>query len=175
MDVSVRAVVRALVLGFVLLPGSTPLVASAQELVYLVRHAERADQGAPGGQMQTQTDPLLSAAGEARAKRLAAMLRDAGVTSVFATEYRRTQDTARPLAAGLGLEVSVNPARDTAGLVARLRDRHADGVVLLVGHSNTVPDIIKALGGPDVTIEDLEYDNLFIFIPATQTLSRIRY
>ncbi len=72
------------------------------------------------------------------------------------------------------MEAVPNPARDTDGLVARLRAEHAGGVVLLVGHSNTVPAIIKALGGPDVTIGDMEYDNLFIFVPATRTLSRIR-
>jgi broad specificity phosphatase PhoE len=152
-----------------------PVEASGQQLVYLVRHAERADQAAPGGQMQAQTDPLLSAAGEARANKLAAMLKDAGITAIFATEYHRTQDTAQPLAAALGMEAVPNPARDTDGLVARLRAEHAGGVVLLVGHSNTVPAIIKALGGPDVTIGDMEYDNLFIFVPATRTLSRIRY
>ena len=155
---------------------SAALPAAAQpQLVYLVRHAERADQTPAGANMQAQTDPLLSAAGEARAARLAAMLKDAGITAIFATEYHRTQDTARPLAAALGIEVGENPARDTDGLVARLRAAHAGDVVLLVGHSNTVPAIIKALGGPDVAIAETEYDNLFIFVPATGTLSRIRF
>jgi len=162
-------------LAFLPLTVLVPAGASAQQLVYLVRHAERADQGAAAGGMQAQSDPLLSAAGEARARRLATMLADAGIKAVFATEYRRTRDTAVPLAAEIGLEVQTNPARDTAGLVARLRADHAGEIVLLVGHSNTVPEIIKALGGPEVTIGELEYDNLFVFIPATNTLSRIRY
>ncbi len=153
----------------------TPASAAAQQIIYLVRHAERADQAAPGGAMQAQTDPLLSAEGEARARRLAAMLKDAGISAVYATEYRRTQDTVKPLAAAVGLEVRSNPARDTDGLVARLRAEHAADVVLVAGHSNTVPAIIKALGGPDLTIAEMEYDNLFVFVPATRTLSRIRF
>jgi broad specificity phosphatase PhoE len=148
---------------------------SAQQLVYLVRHAERADQGAPAGQMMAQTDPPLSIVGEARANQLAAMLRDAGITAVFASEYRRTQDTVKPLAARLRLEVQAHPARDTEGLVARLRSAPAAGVVLVAGHSNTLPDIIKALGGPEITIAEAEYDNIFIFVPATKALTRIRY
>jgi hypothetical protein len=47
--------------------------------------------------------------------------------------------------------------------------------VLVIGHSNTLPIVIKALGGPDVTIPDREYDNLFIFVPATKTLTRVRF
>src|SRR5262249_39239458 len=61
-----------------------PAVAFAQKLVFVVRHAERADAG-----MQAQTDPPLSAAGEARAQRLAAMLADTGVKDIFATEFKR--------------------------------------------------------------------------------------
>ena len=64
----------------------TPAVSLAQKLVFVVRHAERADTG-----MQAQTDPPLSAAGESRAQKLAAMLADAGVKDVFATEFKRTQ------------------------------------------------------------------------------------
>lgn len=153
-----------------------PAVAGAQQIVFLVRHAERADMAAPGqAAMQAQADPLLSAAGEARAARLAAMLGDAGISAVFATEYRRTRDTAQPLAGRLGLTVETVAARDTEALVGRLRSDYADRIVLLVGHSNTVPAVIRALGGPELTIADDEYDNLFVVVPATGTVTRIRY
>ena len=150
-----------------------PVAASAQKLVFVVRHAERAD--STSGKMQMQTDPPLSAAGEARAGKLAAMLADAGIGAIFVTEYRRTQDTAKPLADKLGLELQKIPAADTAALVRRLHDEHADDIVFIVGHSNTVPAVIKALGGPDVTIAEGEYDNLFILVPGTGTISRIRF
>jgi len=145
----------------------------AQKLVFIVRHAERADAAAP--QMQGQADPPLSSAGEARAAKLAGMLADAGIKAIFATEYRRTQDTARPLATRLGLNLERVPARDTKALVTKLQSEHAGDIVFVVGHSNTVPGIIKSLGGPEVTIADDEYDNLFIVVPATGTMTRLRF
>ena len=149
-----------------------PSLASAQHLVIVVRHAERADGGMSAAK---QTDPLLSGEGEARAKRLAAMLAESGITAIYATEYRRTQDTAKPIADRLGLKVQTQKGQDTAGLVAMLKVRHAKDVVLLVGHSNTVPEIIKALGGPAFKIPDDEYDTIYFLVPATGTLSKIRY
>jgi broad specificity phosphatase PhoE len=152
-----------------------PAVASAQKLLFVVRHAERADAGAAAGQMQAQTDPALSAVGAARAARLATMLADAGVTAIYATEYRRTKDTAGPLAAKVGVAVQSMGAREQDALIQKLKSSHADDVVLLVGHSNTVPAIIKAFGGPEFTMGEDEYDSLFIVVPATGTMTRIRY
>jgi broad specificity phosphatase PhoE len=145
----------------------------AQKLVFVVRHAERAD-GGPG-QMQAQPDPPLSAAGIARAEQLASMLADAGIQAIFATEYRRTADTAKPLASKLGLEISKTAAKDSSALLSELRSRHGNQVVLVVGHSNTVPAIIKALCGAALTIGDDEYDNLFIVVPENRTMTRIRF
>jgi broad specificity phosphatase PhoE len=137
--------------------------AFAQQTVIVVRHAERADGGVTaGGSSMTAApaDPALSAAGEARAAKLADMLRDAGVAAVYATEYRRTADTGRPLAKARGLDVRQMAARDTAALAARLKAEHAKDVVVVIGHSNTVPEIISALGGPTITMRDDEYDAL---------------
>jgi broad specificity phosphatase PhoE len=152
-----------------------PAVAQAQKLVLIVRHAERADGGAAAGQMQAQTDPPLSPAGEARAAKLAGMLADAGITAIYGTQFRRTRDTAAPLASKLGIAIRTSPSRETDALVASLRAEHAAGVVLIVGHSNSVPALIKAFGGPDVTIGENEYDNLFVVVPATGTMTRIRF
>ena len=146
-----------------------PTVAFAQKLVFVVRHAERADAGT-----QAQTDPPLSAAGEARAQRLAAMLADAGVKDIFATEFKRTQDTAKPLAMKTGVVVEQVAATDAALLIAKIKS-HPNDVVLVVGHSNTLPAILKALVGVDLAIADNEYDNLFVVVPATGTMTRIRY
>ncbi len=148
-----------------------PAVAHAQKLVFVVRHAERAD----GGMTTKATDPALSAAGEARAAKLAAMLADAGVTAIFATEFKRTQDTAKPLANRLKLKVQQTPSTDPAAVVAALKKAHESGILLVVGHSNTVPAILKGFGGPDITIADDEYDNLFIIVPATGAMTRIRF
>jgi len=146
-----------------------PAAASAQKLIFVVRHAERADAG-----MQAQRDPVLSAAGEARAQKLAAMLADAGVKDIFATEFKRTQDTAKPLAMKTGVAVEQVGAADTAVLIAKIR-AHPDDVELVVGHSNTLPAILKALAGVDLAISENEYDNLFVVVPATGTVTRVRY
>ncbi len=163
------------VIGVVLVAASIgPAVASAQ-MVIVVRHAERADGGAaaPGAAMTAATDPELSAAGKARAQALAAMLKDAGVTAIYTTEYRRTKDTAAPLADALKITSEVVSARDQAALITKIR-AHTTGAVLVVGHSNTVPAIIKALGGADVTMGDSEYDSLFVVAPGGAT-TRIRF
>jgi broad specificity phosphatase PhoE len=153
--------------------------AAAQQTIFVVRHAERADGGAAGapGMVSPANDPPLSAAGQARAGRLASMLRSAGIAHVFTTEYTRTRETAAPLAAQLKLTPVMAAAKDPAPLVERVRQ--VKGNVLIVGHSNTVPDILTRLGLKDsITIGDDEYDNLFIvFRPAAgdSILIRLRY
>lgn len=161
-------------LALVLAGLMVPTVAAAQTVI-LVRHAERADGGAPatGAAMQGNPDPELSAAGKARAQTLAAMLKDAGITSIYVTQYIRTRDTAKPLADALGLTPEVVNSREMDALVAKIKAQKS-GHVLVVGHSNSVPAIIKALGGPDVTIADDEYDNLFI-LPMGGTLTRLHF
>ena len=120
-------------------------------------------------------DPDLSEAGKARAASLAAMLKDAKITAIYVTEYKRTRQTAAPLALQLGLEMTVVPSKDAAGLTAKLKS--ATGNVLVVGHSNTVPATIAALGVNDpVAIGDTDYDNLFIVLASPQPqLMRLHY
>jgi phosphohistidine phosphatase SixA len=134
--------------------------AAAQSSIFLVRHAERAD-SAPGTSPTMGADPDLSEAGRARAESLATLLKDATITAIFATEFKRTQQTAAPLAKALGLTVKVIPSKSTADLVKQLEA--TKGNVMVVGHSNSVPDVIKALGiSTPVTIGDDDFDNLFI-------------
>lgn len=149
---------RIVAAAFLLLSLATS--AAAQQAVFLVRHGERADAGTAGATMM-KTDPELSAAGRARAETLAAMLRDAGIRAIFVTEYKRTQQTAEPLAKALGITPTIVTSRDTAALAAAIQA--AKGNVLVVGHSNTVADVIASLGlTTPVRIGDDEYDNLFV-------------
>ena len=153
-----------------------PAIASAQSMVIFVRHAERADGGAQAQTMtSTPADPLLSAAGEARAARLATMLGEAGIKAIYASEFRRTQDTGKPLAAKLGLTVQALSARDPGALVSKARAEHPKDVVMVIGHSNTVPDAIKAFGGPAIKMADDEYNAIYVLVPATGALTLIRY
>ena len=137
-----------------------PVPLLAQSAIFFVRHAERADTITAAAPMMA-TDPDLSEAGQARAASLASLLRDAGIREIYVTEYKRTQQTAAPLANALGLTPIVISAKDTAGLASRLKQ--AAGPALVVGHSNSVPDVIAALGVPTpVSVADTEFDHLFI-------------
>jgi len=150
-----------------------PTLAEAQ-MVIVVRHAERADGGAAAGSTMTAApDPELSEVGKARAQKLAAMLADAGVVAIYTSQFRRTKDTAAPLAAKIGVTAEAVASSDMAALTARIKT-HTNGAVLVVGHSNTVPAVIKALGGAVVTVADDDYDSLF-FVAPNGTTTRIRF
>ncbi len=142
-------------------PAAAP--AGQPALVLLVRHAEKA--AGPGA------DPALTPAGTERAKALAAALEEAGVTAIVTTQWRRTQDTAAPLAQALGIKPEVveagagGPADHVAAVVAAVR-KHPGGVVLVVGHANTVPALVAALGGPKLhDLGDNAYSTLFVLVP----------
>lgn len=142
--------------------------ALAQRAVLVVRHGEKI----------SDTDERLTEAGRARAERLAKMLKDAGVTAIYSTDTERTRGTVQPLAAALGLKIAIYDKGDTAFL-ERVHAGEPEGVVLIAGHSNTIPDLLKALGCPvDFKIAPDEYDNLFVVVPRANgpaTLIRLRY
>ena len=121
----------------------------------LVRHAEKGTDDA--------RDPSLNDAGRARAERLAQLLSDAPLTTVYATAYRRTQQTAQPAAAEHGISVTTYDAKMAdAAFASQLRAAHARGTVLVVGHSNSVPGIVAALSGTAVeAIQDDQFDRIY--------------
>ena len=165
--------VRQVLTLVVVLAFVAPAVAQAQKLVVIVRHAERAD----GGSMSpnAQSDPELSAAGATRARKLAAMLGESGIAAIYTTEYKRTKDTAAPLAAKLHLSPIAIKADDTNALIESIKTTRGSDIVLIVAHTNTISNIIKAFGGPEVTVPDGDYDNIFFVVPATGTMTRIKY
>ncbi len=118
--------------------------------VILVRHAEKAQ--------DDPRDPGLSEVGVRRAAALAALLAGAGVTHVFATDYRRTRDTAGPVAADGALEVASYDPRDPAAVAKRVAELPAGSIALVVGHSNTTPQLYTALGADEPGgLEDSPY------------------
>ncbi len=128
-------------------------IASAQPVVVIVRHAEKATNGG--------NDPELSSAGRARADALARILKDSGITAIFTSEFKRTQETAVPIATSIGITATVVPAKDTAALVAKLHQ--LNGNALVVGHGDTISNIVKALGiNSPVNIPDEDYSELLI-------------
>ncbi len=133
--------------------------------VYLVRHAEKSTM------VPTDPDPDITSMGQRRAEALASRLGTAGVTAIITSQFKRTQETAQPLAAALRIEPEMIPAgsKSSSDSVAAAVLRHRGGKVLIVGHSNTIAGIIKALGGPLLpNLCDSEYSNLFVmYIPAS--------
>ena len=127
--------------------------ANAAPVVFIVRHAEKASTGGK--------DPNLSVQGQKRADALAHILKDSQITSVFVTEFKRTQETAAPTAKATHLSPAVAPANDVPGLVAQLRA--LNGNALVVAHGNTIPDLIKALGITTlINIPDDDYTEIFV-------------
>ena len=142
----------------------------AQKAIVVVRHAEKADQS---------TDPVLSAEGTARAESLARALAALDVKAVYVTQYQRTALTAGPLMKAAGLKPTVVHSDATPELVERMKKEHPDDVVLTVGHSNSVPRILKLLGAAEnIQLGDNDYDNLFIVVPKASgppALLRLKY
>lgn len=155
---------------FVALVSSGP--ASAQKTVIVVRHAEN-------------SGDTLTEAGRTRAGRLAMTLGSADVGAVYSTDSKRTIGTATPLAESRKLSVRLYDTADGSNgfdarpFVSRLRKEHSGDVILVVGHVTTIPDLLKALGGPDgVTIAPLDFDDLFLVVPkgaGDATLVRLKY
>lgn len=143
---------------------AAPAAAQDSTVVVVVRHAEKAPPA-------TDRDPALSEAGQARARALAEVVRGMGIDAALVTQLRRTRLTAEPAAAEAGIAPRVVPvggapveahAREVARVAA---EAHAGRTVLVVGHSNTVPLILHALGAPPMPeLCEGEYAHLFVVV-----------
>jgi broad specificity phosphatase PhoE len=129
--------------------------AGASVTYVLVRHAEKG--------IDDARDPSLSEAGKNRAERLAELLANAPLTAAYSTAYQRTRQTAQPAADAHGIAVTTYDARmSPIEFVAQLRSAHSRGTILVVGHSNTVPDIVAALAGVAVEpMADDQFDRIY--------------
>lgn len=153
-----RALTRTVLAGMALTLSAcaaTPVRDTDTVTFIVVRHAEKGTDDA--------RNPSLSEAGLARAQRLAALLSDEPVNAAYATAYRRTYQTAQPVAADHFFRITTYDAQLPAPqFAAQLRELHKIGAVLVVGHSNTVPDIVGALSGqPVAAMGDNEFDRLY--------------
>lgn len=148
----------------------------ATTTIIFVRHAEKA--------LDAGDDPGLNAAGRRRVAELTRQLVDAdvvaGVDAIYTTQYRRTQETARPLADALDLPINQYDAADTESVLETILKRHKGKIILVVAHSNTLPELIANLGASKKVppIAENEYDNIYVIsIPwfgKTKTI-RLRY
>ena len=161
-----------LLCGFVSL--ALPSLAHAQRAIVMLRHAERAE--------YDHGDGVLSQAGMARAKALANLLKDVGVTAIYISNMKRTRLTAAPLAEALNLTpiaVSGADAEYVAAMTRRLQQHDDDDVVLIIGHVNTFLPLLRALGhSREEKIGDFEHDDVFVVVPkgsASPTVLRLNY
>ena len=144
------------VLGAVVVFGILSAFSRPITTVILIRHAEKVID-------PNNADPDLSPAGHARAQELVRMFSDGGINAIYATQYKRTQQTVKPLADKLGLSVNQINSKNTADLLSQIRGQHAGQIIFVAGHNSTVPEIIAALGGPQYpVIPESEYDNLYV-------------
>jgi len=156
---------RKVILTLVCVALGSASAVEAQRAILVVRHAERAREG-------PEADIPLSKTGAEHAARLAEILKTAGVTAVYATDTTRARQTGEPLAQILKLSIKTYDTRDEKGnmtaapLAERLKTDEKDGVVLVVGHSNTVPDVLAAYGSKEaVRIGPDDYGDLFLLVP----------
>jgi phosphohistidine phosphatase SixA len=155
--IAVRSFILIALLGVTALPAGVRATNEPPTTLILVRHAEKLV--VP----PENKDPDLSLAGQARAQELVRMFSDSGIAAIYATQYKRTQQTVKPLSDKLALAVTRVDAKETAALVKQIRSRNAGQVIFIAGHNNTVPEIIAAMGGPPLPIiPETEYDNLYI-------------
>ncbi len=132
--------------------------------LYLVRHAEK--------QADNSHDPALTKIGKTRSELLAVWFQDKNITEIWSSDYKRTRNTANPLVTGLGIELSIYDPRNLPDLVKKLR--HEQRTAVIVGHSNTTPELARLLC--DCFIEDMdesEHDRLIV-ISISDTEMQVR-
>jgi broad specificity phosphatase PhoE len=118
-------------------------------------------------ELGTIADPPLSPEGEQRSQRLAQMFGDASgvgrLDAIYVSDVRRAQQTAAPLAERLGKRPVVVPANDVKGTAARVMREHEGGTVLVIGSSNSVPQLLRELSGLEIApVTEDEHDTLYV-------------
>lgn len=125
-------------------------------VVFVVRHAEKDSTGTE--------DPPLSQIGRRRAEQLATIAGLAEISVMFTSQFRRTRETAAPLARKRELVPVTVPAGDLEGLARAIKSRQGENI-LVVAHSNTIPQIISKIGGVGIaSIQDDQYGDLFVVV-----------
>ena len=141
---------------------SAPVLAA--DTVYVIRHLQKA----------TGDDPPLTAEGAAAAQKLSNLLAKKKVTAIYATQTKRATQTAEPLAKRLHLSIQTYDPKDPAALAAKVAKQK--GAALIVGHSNTVPDLVAKVGGkqPAPLDEKTDYGTVFVVRAGSSDVQQIQ-
>ena len=132
----------------------------ATTTIIFVRHAEQTS--------HDEADPSLSEEGQRRVAELTRQLADAdvvaGIDAIYSTKYKRSTETVQPIADRLDLTLNIYEADDTEEILEKILKAHKGKIILVVGHSNTVPVLIANLGASKNVppIEKYEFDNIYI-------------
>jgi 2,3-bisphosphoglycerate-dependent phosphoglycerate mutase len=131
--------------------GQNPALKSSGH-IFVVRHSER----------ESEDADALSTQGKARATCLASTLKDANIKTIITSQFNRTQQTAAPTAEEFKSQVITFKADDYPSILNKAQDATAKGDVLIVGHSNTVPQMVEMLGRVPIAMNGNDYDKLFV-------------
>jgi phosphohistidine phosphatase SixA len=132
---------------------------SLSQTYYVVRHAEKAT----AGNSMMSSDVPLTEGGKARAEALKDILKNKKIAYIFSTNTIRTRSTAQPTADYYGMAIETYSPKPDSAFINLLKSKKKN--TLIVGHSNTVDDIVNMLCGETKLpgdLQDTEYDNLFI-------------
>jgi 2,3-bisphosphoglycerate-dependent phosphoglycerate mutase len=129
-------------------------IAQAQaqaSIIFLVRHCEKA--------LESTNNPNLAEEGHKRAQHLAEILKNAGIEAVYSTNTKRTMQTGEPLAKAMNLNIQVYEPKDSTFAQTL---RQAGKKILVVGHSNTVPELLNQLMGTETYQPNDLYGDLWV-------------
>lgn len=129
---------------------SATAFAADANIIYLTRHAEK---------QTTGSDPALTSAGQLRAQNIADLLKRANISKVYSTDYNRTKQTATPLSNAISVPVTLYDPSQLTSFASQLNN--LTGNTLVVGHSNTTPELVGLLGGQATAISETEFDRLY--------------
>lgn len=118
--------------------------------IYLLRHFEK---------QSGVNNPSLTQEGQQRANNLVRLLADVGITEIYSSDYARTRETVLPLAESLGLQIQLYDPGKLTEFVSQLKTA---STVLVVGHSNTTPALVRLLGGKAQDMDESDYGKLFV-------------
>lgn len=144
------------------------MASPAATTIILIRHAERDPTSNP--------NPHLNADGQARAKTLLHVLGKSGLKAIYTSTLIRTQETAQPLTT----QLAIMPTQmdEAASLKNDILSKHVGEKVLVVGHTNTIPELIGLLGGGAFGIAESQFDKLFVltfFSPGAASVLEMKY